>query len=55
MPEFDPITGRYAYLEVAGARNRVYFEEAGRAGRSCASTPQVPTHASGGTCFATQR
>jgi pimeloyl-ACP methyl ester carboxylesterase len=29
MPEFDPITGRYAYLEVAGARYRVYFEEAG--------------------------
>jgi pimeloyl-ACP methyl ester carboxylesterase len=29
MPEFDPITGRYAYLEVSGARNRVYFEEAG--------------------------
>ena len=29
MPEFDPITGRYAYLDVAGARNRVYFEEAG--------------------------
>jgi pimeloyl-ACP methyl ester carboxylesterase len=29
MPEFDPITGRYAYLEVAGTRNRVYFEEAG--------------------------
>jgi pimeloyl-ACP methyl ester carboxylesterase len=29
MPEFDPITGRYAYLEVTGARNRVYFEEAG--------------------------
>jgi pimeloyl-ACP methyl ester carboxylesterase len=30
MPEFDPITGRYVYVEVAGARNRVYFEEAGR-------------------------
>ena len=29
MPEFDPIIGRYAYLEVSGARNRVYFEEAG--------------------------
>ena len=29
MPEFDPITGRYTYLDVAGARNRVYFEEAG--------------------------
>jgi pimeloyl-ACP methyl ester carboxylesterase len=29
MPEFDPITGRYAYLDVAGDRNRVYFEEAG--------------------------
>jgi pimeloyl-ACP methyl ester carboxylesterase len=29
MPEFDPITGRYVYLDVAGARNCVYFEEAG--------------------------
>jgi pimeloyl-ACP methyl ester carboxylesterase len=30
VPEFDPITGRYVYLDLAGARNRVYFEEAGR-------------------------
>ncbi len=29
MPEFDPITGGYVYVDVAGARNRVYFEEAG--------------------------
>jgi pimeloyl-ACP methyl ester carboxylesterase len=29
MPEFDPITGRYVYLDFAGDRNRVYFEEAG--------------------------
>jgi pimeloyl-ACP methyl ester carboxylesterase len=29
LPEFDPITGRYVYLDIAGARNRVYFEEAG--------------------------
>ncbi len=29
MPEFDPITGGYVYLDVAGVRNRVYFEEAG--------------------------
>lgn len=29
MPEFDPITGRYVYVEIAGVRNRVYFEEAG--------------------------
>ena len=29
MPEFDPITGRYVYFDIAGARNRVYFEEAG--------------------------
>jgi pimeloyl-ACP methyl ester carboxylesterase len=29
VPEFDPITGRYAYVEVSGARNRIYFEEAG--------------------------
>jgi pimeloyl-ACP methyl ester carboxylesterase len=30
MPELDPITGRYVYVEVAGVRNRIYFEEAGR-------------------------
>lgn len=29
MPEFDPIVGRYVYVEVEGVRNRVYFEEAG--------------------------
>ena len=29
MPEFDPITGRYTYLDIADALNRVYFEEAG--------------------------
>lgn len=29
MPELDPITGRYVYVETGGARNRVYFEEAG--------------------------
>ncbi len=29
MPDLDPITGRYVHLEVAGVRNRVYFEEAG--------------------------
>lgn len=29
MPDLDPITGRYAYVEAAGVRNRVYFEEAG--------------------------
>ncbi len=29
MPEFDPITGRYVYVEVAGVRNRIYFEETG--------------------------
>lgn len=30
MPEFDPITGRYVYVEVGGLRNRIYFEEAGQ-------------------------
>ncbi len=30
VPEFDPITGRYVYVEVSGVRNRVYFEEAGQ-------------------------
>lgn len=29
MPEFDPITGRYVYVNVAGIRTRVYFEESG--------------------------
>jgi pimeloyl-ACP methyl ester carboxylesterase len=29
MPELDPITGRYVYVEVAGVRNRIYFEESG--------------------------
>ena len=29
MPEFDPIVGRYVYVEVEGVRNRLYFEEAG--------------------------
>ncbi len=29
MPDFDPITGRYVYVDAAGARNRIYFEEAG--------------------------
>jgi pimeloyl-ACP methyl ester carboxylesterase len=29
VPELDPITGRYVYVEVGGVRNRVYFEEAG--------------------------
>ncbi len=29
MPEFDPITGGYVYVDAAGDRNRVYFEEAG--------------------------
>lgn len=30
MPEFDPITGRYAHVEVGEDRHRMYFEEAGR-------------------------
>jgi pimeloyl-ACP methyl ester carboxylesterase len=29
MPEFDPIVGRYVYVEVEGVRNCVYFEEVG--------------------------
>lgn len=29
MPEFDPITGRYVYVDDAGRRSRIYFEEAG--------------------------
>ena len=29
MPEFDPLTGRYVYVEVQGVRNRIYFEESG--------------------------
>ena len=30
MPEFDPITGRYVYVEATGIRNRIYFEESGQ-------------------------
>lgn len=29
MPEFDPITGRYVYVDTASGRTRVFFEEAG--------------------------
>ena len=30
MAEFDPITGRYVYVQVGKSRHRVYFEESGR-------------------------
>jgi len=30
MPEFEPIIGRYASVTVAGARHRIFLEEAGR-------------------------
>jgi pimeloyl-ACP methyl ester carboxylesterase len=29
MPEFDPITGRYVYVDTAGSRTRIYVEESG--------------------------
>jgi len=29
VPEFDPITGGYVYVDTAGGRARVYFEESG--------------------------
>jgi pimeloyl-ACP methyl ester carboxylesterase len=29
VPELDPITGRYLYVDFAGVRHRLYFEEAG--------------------------
>lgn len=29
MPKFDPITGGYVYADIAGVRNRIYFEESG--------------------------
>jgi pimeloyl-ACP methyl ester carboxylesterase len=29
VPEFDPIMGRYVYLDTAWGRSRIYFEEAG--------------------------
>jgi pimeloyl-ACP methyl ester carboxylesterase len=29
VPELDPMTGRYVYVELGGVPNRVYFEEAG--------------------------
>jgi pimeloyl-ACP methyl ester carboxylesterase len=30
VPELDPITGRYVYVEIADVRNRIYFEESGQ-------------------------
>jgi pimeloyl-ACP methyl ester carboxylesterase len=30
VPELDPISGRYVYVEIAGVRNRIYFEESGQ-------------------------
>jgi hypothetical protein len=41
VPEFDPIVGRYVYVEVEGVRNRVYFEEAGT------GSPLVCLHTAG--------
>lgn len=29
MVEIEPIVGRYAHIEIAGVKNRIYFEEAG--------------------------
>jgi pimeloyl-ACP methyl ester carboxylesterase len=29
MPEFDPITGRYVYVDTVGSRTRIYVEESG--------------------------
>jgi pimeloyl-ACP methyl ester carboxylesterase len=29
MPEFDPITGRYLYVDTVGSRTRIYVEESG--------------------------
>jgi pimeloyl-ACP methyl ester carboxylesterase len=30
MPEFEPITGRYVTIDIAGERHRIFIEEAGR-------------------------
>jgi pimeloyl-ACP methyl ester carboxylesterase len=30
MPEFEPITGRYITIDIAGERHRIFIEEAGR-------------------------
>src|SRR5262245_21147752 len=30
MPEFEPIIGRYASVAIAGARHRIFIEEAGQ-------------------------
>ena len=29
MPEFEPITGRYITIEIAGEHHRIFVEEAG--------------------------
>ena len=29
MPEFEPITGRYITIDIAGERHRIFIEEAG--------------------------
>ncbi len=41
MTAFDPIVGRYLYVDIAGAPHRIYFEEAG------AGIPLVCLHTAG--------
>ena len=33
MADLEPVVGRYLNLESSGRRYRIYYEEAGRAGR----------------------
>ena len=40
MPDFEPITGRYITIDIAGERHRIFIEEAGR-GSAC--TPPATT------------
>ena len=45
----EPIAGRYVHLTLGGRACRVYFEEAGAAFPSSASTPPAPTAGSSAT------
>jgi len=43
MPEFEPITGRYITIDIAGERHRIFIEEAGHGCRCFACTRRATT------------
>ena len=45
MPEFEPITGRYITIDIAGERHRIFIEEAGR------GLPLLCLHTAGNDCL----